>query len=151
MTQTEAELSRNERIKEASAYLLGTDRKYDIIHLDPPELHTAGVVNLYTEEFYELCKARLKPGGIMSHWFNSTKITDEEQRIVVGTFMKVFPHGTVWQGPGLYSWNLIATDKPLRVPIKAVAGRLSEPAVAKNDIMHGAGGDEHETRHAGRA
>lgn len=113
-------------------YLLGTDRKFDIIHLDPPELHTAGVVNLYTEEFYELCKARLKPGGIMSHWFNSTKITDEEQRIVVGTFQEVFPHGTVWQGPGLYSWNLIATDKPLRVPIQSIAERLAEPAVAQS-------------------
>lgn len=113
-------------------FLLGTDQKFDIIHLDPPELHTAGVVNLYTEEFYELCKAHLKPGGIMSHWFNSTKITDEEQRIVVGTFGKVFPHGTVWQGPGLYSWNLIATDHPLRVPLQAVSERIKEPAVAAN-------------------
>jgi hypothetical protein len=29
--------------------------------LEPPEMFTAGVVNLYTKEFYEQARARLNP------------------------------------------------------------------------------------------
>ncbi len=117
-------------IEDGRNFLLGTDQKFDIIHLDPPELFTAGVVFLYTEEFYNLCKARLNPGGIMSHWFNAAKMTEAEQRVVVATFFKVFPHGTVWQGPGLYSWNLIASDSALEIPLKKISDRLrDEPKV----------------------
>jgi spermidine synthase len=115
--------------EDGRTYLLGVEKQYDVIHLDPPELHTAGVVNLYTEEFYELCKRRLKPGGVMSHWFNATKVEDEEMRIVVGTFQKAFPHATVWQGPGGYSWNLIATDGPLRIDWADVSRRIRQPRV----------------------
>lgn len=120
-------------IEDGRNYLLATDKKYDIVHLDPPELHTAGVVFLYTREFYELAKARLKPGGIFSHWFNATKLTEDELKSVVGTFLSVFPNGTIWQGPNGYSWNLIASNEPLRIPL-ADAERViaSEPEVKAN-------------------
>jgi hypothetical protein len=42
--------------------------RYDVIRLDPPELHTAGIVNLYTLEFFELARDHLEPGGIFSIW-----------------------------------------------------------------------------------
>lgn len=112
-------------IDDGRNYLLGSDRTYDIVHLDPPELHTAGIVYLYTREFYEAAKARLKPGGVFSHWFNASKLTAEEMRDVVATFHDVFPHGTIWQGPGIYSWNLIATDRPLTVPLRAASTIMS--------------------------
>ena len=113
-------------------YLLATEKSYDIIHLDPPELHTAGVVDLYTEEFYELCKKRLRPGGIMSHWFNVMKLEAEETRMLIATFRKMFPHTTVWQGPGNYSFNLIGSDHPLRIPMAKFSSRLREPAVLES-------------------
>jgi hypothetical protein len=40
------------RIEDGRNYLLTTEKRCDIIHLDPPELQSAGVVSLYTREFY---------------------------------------------------------------------------------------------------
>jgi hypothetical protein len=39
--------------------LLGTSKTYDVITEEPPLVHTAGVVNLYSRDFYELCRDRL--------------------------------------------------------------------------------------------
>ncbi|MFP8873904.1 MAG: fused MFS/spermidine synthase, partial [Myxococcota bacterium] len=42
-------------------YLLTTRKQYDIIQIELPSIHTAGVVSLYTREFYEIARAKLKP------------------------------------------------------------------------------------------
>ena len=51
--------------------MLATDRRYDVITEEPPLVHTAGVVNLYSRDFYELCVApprrRRDPGRLARH------------------------------------------------------------------------------------
>ena len=49
-------------------HLLATRERYDIIALEPPPPNNADVANLYSKEFYELCKSRLNPGGIVAQW-----------------------------------------------------------------------------------
>jgi len=56
----------------------------------------AGVVNLYTKEYYELAKAHLKPDGIMSQWIPLYNVSVEDMKILVRTFQSVFPHTTIW-------------------------------------------------------
>jgi len=85
-------------------YLLTTHETFDVIRLDPPELHTAHVVNLYTREFYELARAHLRPGGIFSIWVNIVMTPEEDLRSLVRTVAEVFPHVSVWHGPLRYSW-----------------------------------------------
>ena len=46
----------------------GRDRSYDLITLEPPPIVHAGVAALYTTEFYELARTRLKPRGYISQW-----------------------------------------------------------------------------------
>lgn len=44
--------------------------KFDLITIDPPPpVYAAGTALLYSENFYEVAKQRLKPKGIFSHWF----------------------------------------------------------------------------------
>ncbi len=85
-------------------FLLGTHEKFDVIRSDPPELHTAGVVNLYTREFYEMARAHLRPGGIFSIWVNTVFTPEEDLAKLANTFAEVFPHVSVWTGPAAYSW-----------------------------------------------
>jgi spermidine synthase len=49
-------------------YLLTTPKRYDLITSEPPPPKHARVVNLYTQEFFELVKGRLADGGINTHW-----------------------------------------------------------------------------------
>jgi spermidine synthase len=54
-------------------------------------------VNLYTKEFFELCKTRLNDKGILCLWIPISPIG--EMRMVMKTFCSVFPNTQVWQAP----------------------------------------------------
>lgn len=85
-------------------FLLMHDKKYDVITMDPPPpIWSAGTVNLYAEEFFNLCRDHLKPGGLMCLWMAPHSFI--ESRMIMKTFLTVFPRTTVWRGvkyPGFY-------------------------------------------------
>ena len=49
-------------------YLLRSSQTFDVITFEPPPPHDAGVVNLYSQEFYALAKRRLAAGGVVAQW-----------------------------------------------------------------------------------
>ena len=56
-------------IDDGRRFLERTATRYDVVIVDPPPpLETAGSNLLYTREFCELVRSRLKPTGIMQHW-----------------------------------------------------------------------------------
>lgn len=83
-------------IDDGRSYLEVTSKKYDVITEEPMHPSLAGVVNLYTKEYYELAKAHLKEGGIMSQWIPLYNLSTEDVRMLVKTFNSVFPHTTIW-------------------------------------------------------
>lgn len=121
-------------VEDGRNYLLGTQKKYDIIAFDPPELHTAGVVFLFTKEFYQLCKDRLKPGGIMVNWISQYEMTDLELRQVAASFHDVFPHGTMWSDPVMHAVHFIGSDRPLSVPLKRVSELVAREPKLRADL-----------------
>ncbi len=79
-------------------FLLLRPKRYDIINIDPaPPLWSAGTVNLYTKEFFELCKNRLTDQGIMCLWIPPVQAS--EVRLVMKSFYAVFPNAQVWRAP----------------------------------------------------
>lgn len=95
-------------------FLLMRDKKYDVITIDPaPPTWSAGTVNLYSREFFKLCRSHLKPEGKMCLWVPPHSVT--EVRMIMRTFQDVFPNATVWRGPKYPGFYLIGTDKPLKI------------------------------------
>jgi spermidine synthase len=89
-------------------YLLFTSRKYDVISVDPaPPVWSAGTVNLYTKEFFALCKAHLNPDGAMCLWFPGG--TRAENLAIIRTFSEVFPEFSIWAGPRGWGFYCIGT------------------------------------------
>ncbi len=93
-------------------FLLMSTRNFDIITVDPPPpIWSARTVNLYTQEFFELARARLNPGGVMMLWFpTGTKL---EIQSILKTFLSIFPHTTVWSGPHSWGFYFIGTQEPV--------------------------------------
>src|SRR5262249_3628512 len=58
----------HEVVADGRHYLLSTRSTFDVVTLEPPPPHDAGVVNLYTEEFYQLAKQRMRPGAVLPQW-----------------------------------------------------------------------------------
>ena len=111
-------------------HLLRSDDEYDIIICDSTHPTTADSWLLYTREFYELCRRRLKTGGVLAQWVPSHGLSEEEYRAIVRTFSSVFPHSTIWLNQ-IYT-ILLATPQSLRIDLEEFTARLAHPAVATN-------------------
>jgi spermidine synthase len=77
-------------------YLTYTEKKYDVIINEPSNPWISGVSNLFTLEFFELAKARLKKNGLMAQWIQLYSLDTSELKVILGTFKTVFPHVSVW-------------------------------------------------------
>ncbi len=126
-------------IQDGRNFLLGSSERWDVIQLEPPEIHTDGVVYLYTREFYELARRRLKPGGLVCQWANVRMMPLAEQKMLLGTFLKVFPHGTVWMPKLMTGFVLfIGGEEELRIDYRELVRRFAVPEVS-GDLLENAG------------
>ena len=83
-------------LADARHHLLTTDTKYDVITSEPSNPWMAGISNLFTKEFYEICARRLNPGGVLCQFIHGYNLSEEDFRMVMATFSSVFPHKQLW-------------------------------------------------------
>jgi len=77
-------------------YILATPKHYDVITAEPSNPWIAGIANLYTREFYEVIKAKLKDDGVFGQWFHNYSMSPDDFRMVFRTFAEAFPHVALW-------------------------------------------------------
>jgi spermidine synthase len=78
-------------IQDGRAHLELTKRKYDVIISEPSNPWMAGLATLFTYEFMNLAKNRLKDNGIYVQWIHSYQMDWPTFSLVGRTFSKVFP------------------------------------------------------------
>jgi spermidine synthase len=77
--------------------LLTSRGEYDIIASEPSNPYRAGISALYTREFYEAVKQRLREPGIFVQWVQGYEIDADTLRTIVRTLRSVFPYVEAWQ------------------------------------------------------
>ena len=128
-------------INDGRNHMLLTKEKYDVITVDPsPPLYSSGMVNLYTPEFYRLCRDRLTPQGVMCMWFFLPSCHTSEFQMLLKSFMTVFPHTTVWKSPEINGIFAIGTKEKLRINMETLRQRIQSRAV-QDDVRHFTGKD----------
>ena len=113
-------------------YLLGTRDTFDVITLEPPPPHDAGVVNLYTEEFYALAKLKMRPGAVLAQWVPLDMERGALPKMILKAMLAQFKHVSLWL-PDRMEGVAIGSDEPLQIDRDVLAERMSVPAVA-NDL-----------------
>lgn len=99
-------------IEDGRFYLLTTDEQYDIITAEPPPPKHSGIVNLYSQEFFELIYDRLRDGGVVTYWLPVYQLKVEETKSILQGFREVFGEGTsLWTGSGL-EWMMVGIKNP---------------------------------------
>jgi spermidine synthase len=83
-------------IQDGRAFLRWSKIRYDVIVMEPMSPLQAGVVNLYSKEFYELALNHLKEDGILVQWLPLHLVGREDARSITQTFKNVFPESSVW-------------------------------------------------------
>jgi predicted membrane-bound spermidine synthase len=95
-------------VEDGRHFLQTTDRRFDLITAEPPPPKAAGVVNLYTREYFALLRARLAEGGIASYWLPVHGLLESDAKAIVRGFCDAFPDCSLWAGAGL-DWILLGT------------------------------------------
>ena len=79
-------------IADGRNYLFSTDKKYDVIISEPPNIWVSGVSNLFTKEFYEIVEFHLKEGGRFSQWLPKWEMSEEDYKIILNTILSIFEY-----------------------------------------------------------
>lgn len=77
-------------------FILATPKFYDVITAEPSNPWIAGIANLYTREFYQVVKSKIKDDGIFAQWFHNYSMSPDDFRMVFRTFAEAFPHVSLW-------------------------------------------------------
>ena len=104
-------------------YLQLTPKKYDLISCDPTH-PILGSGNLYTQEYFALCRAHLNAGGMVSQYLPLHKLRPEDFLGIIGTFHSAFPHATVWLGH--YHAVMLGSMDPIHIDFVEWANRVAE-------------------------
>jgi spermidine synthase len=95
-------------IEDGRFFLGQTVQKFDLITAEPPPPRIAGVVNLYTQEYFALIYDRLSEGGMTSYWLPVHSLNDEDTKSIIKAFCNVFADCSLWAGSGL-DWVLLGS------------------------------------------
>ncbi|MFT4580146.1 MAG: spermidine synthase, partial [Nitrospinales bacterium] len=117
-------------IQDGRNHLLTTHKLYDVITSEPPPPRTAFTVNLYTREYYELQKSKLKPGGIAVQWIPLHSQGPKEVAMHFKTFKSVFPFTMGWLSVANEMF-IIGSNQPIKIDFNKLNERLQEPEIKK--------------------
>ncbi len=121
-------------VDDGRRFLRRTDQSFDLITIDPPPpTAAAGSSLLYSREFYELAKLKLRPGGLLQQWLPGTERATVEA--VAKSIYDAFPYVRVFSPPisgGGHHFFASLTPIPERSEHEILA-RLSE--AAKQDLV----------------
>jgi predicted membrane-bound spermidine synthase len=95
-------------VEDGRYFLQTTGERFDLITAEPPPPKMAGVVNLYSREYFELVRERLAPGGFATYWLPLHSLEPDDARAIIGAFCAAFDDCTLWKGMAL-SWMLVGT------------------------------------------
>ena len=122
---------------DARHYVLTSNEKFDIITSDPIHPWVKGTSTLYSQEYFELCKAHLKPGGVVTQWVPLYESDFDTIKSELATFFSVFPHGTIWNSDATnqgYDVVLVGRaepepmdTEPQTIDIDALEARMRRP------------------------
>lgn len=119
-------------IEDGRRYLAVTPQRYDVIVSEPSNPWIAGMGDLFTREFFELCRSRLERDGILCVWLEAYTLDLECFCSVVRSFGSVFTHVTMWN-PKPFDYLLLGSQAPPCITSSALAARLSDPRIS-NDL-----------------
>jgi spermidine synthase len=118
---------------DARHFVLTTPEKFDIITSDPIHPWVKGSATLYSKEYFEMVKAHLNPGGVVTQWVPLYESDEETVKSEIATFFDVFPGGSVWANElsgGGYDVFLLGQANPAPVNVDQIQAKLSSPAYA---------------------
>lgn len=116
------------RLRDGRQELLRSPQDYDLITLEPPPPSAAGVVNLYSRDFYQLAASRLQKNGLVAQWLPLPTQNIEDSRSLVRSFLDVFPYASVWTSE-FHEMLLVGSMEPIELDVTKISQRFQQDSV----------------------
>jgi spermidine synthase len=117
-------------VEDGRFFLQTTDEKFDLITAEPPPLRAAGVTSLYSREYFQLVRDRLRDGGVATYWLPVNQLWLSETQAIMRGFCDAFLDCSLWSGAGL-QWMLAGTRGARHpVPEDQFSAQWRDPVVA---------------------
>jgi spermidine synthase len=123
-------------IEDARTFLYQTPQRYDAIISEPSNPWIAGVSNLFTVEFFQQVKSRLRDDGVFVQWFHMYETSDDVVRLILRTLAATFPEVRGFVANG---WDiiLVASVRPVRLePAESQAAFARATDLAAVDLTN---------------
>jgi spermidine synthase len=117
-------------IDDGRNFLNRSQEQFDMITADPVHPRISGVGNLYSHQYYEAVRARLRPGGYILQWMPMYAISRRSFDVAFRTFFGVFPNASFWyvRGHGLF----VAGTEKLMLDFPTIRERFENPVVRRD-------------------
>ena len=109
-----------------------TARTYDVIISEPSNPWMTVAANLFTEEFFELAKTRLRSGGVFSQWIQNYSLPTDDLRSIIAAFRKSFRYVLVFESYGGIDVLLMGSQDRFELDLERLRTRMLDPAVVED-------------------
>jgi predicted membrane-bound spermidine synthase/tetratricopeptide (TPR) repeat protein len=123
--------------QDASLYVRGVRRMYDVIVSEPSNPWVAGMADLFTIDALDAARQRLRPAGMMAAWFHTYSTDVETVTSVMTTFTRVFPHAALVEMVSGQDYMLLGMNEPIGVDVDRALERLADPRVQRDLVACG--------------
>jgi spermidine synthase len=112
------------RVDDGRNFLLLSGEKFDVITADIIQPIHAGAGNLYSREYFALVRRALREGGLVLQWIGQRP--PNQYRLIMRTFLDVFPHATLWLDGNL----MVGSLEPLHLDPEVFRAKRADPRTA---------------------
>ncbi len=106
---------------------LSDDGTYDLVISEPSNPWISGVSNLFTREFFELGKRKLRKGGMWTQWLHIYGMDSEDLRCLLKTFASTFRYVMLFGGDGA-DVILLGSDAHMQASLSSIRQALEDNA-----------------------
>jgi len=114
------------RVNDARNELQFDRSTYDVIISEPSNPWMTVASNLFTKEFFELVRGRLRPGGVFCQWVQAYSLRAEDLRSILAAFHHAFPRLLVFETLRGVDLLLIGSAEPVRLDLAQLERRMAE-------------------------
>lgn len=129
------------QVMDGRAWLRRTQRRYDVVTLEPMSPEFAGTNALYSVEFYRLMAGVLNPGAIVAQWVPFHIVPPTAAVAIVSAFVQVFPDALLWIDPRDRTGIVVGRRATGGPPLASMWPGLARPAGHRDlspDVITGA-------------
>ena len=119
-------------VADGRTYLSMTGRQFDVIISEPPNPWVSGASNLFTREFFETARKRLRPQGILAQWIQLYSLPPNDLGSLLASFTSVFPPVVIFSTVEANDIVVLGSEVPLPIDLPVIQRRLDRVEVAQD-------------------